>query len=63
MIGGGVQADAADLNATIDELCLYNRVLSDNELKQNQEATQGLSVGSKRFLSFTWGEIKTSTSK
>ncbi|MBC8232941.1 LamG domain-containing protein [bacterium] len=63
MIGGGVQADAADLNATIDELCLYNRVLGDNELKQNQEATQGLSVGSKRFLSFTWGEIKTSTGR
>ena len=63
MIGGGVQADPADLNATIDELCLYNRVLSEDELKQNQEATDGLSVGSIKFLSLTWAEVKTSTSR
>ncbi|MBM3236691.1 LamG domain-containing protein [Candidatus Poribacteria bacterium] len=63
MIGGGVQADPADLNATIDELCLYNWVLSDDELKQNQKATHGLAVGNKRFFSLTWGEIKTLASR
>lgn len=63
MIGGGVAADAADLNATIDELCLYNRALSDDELEQNQEATRGLAVENERFLSLTWGEIKVSVSR
>lgn len=58
MIGGGVPADAADLNATIDELCIYNRFLSDDEIRQNEAATQGLSVGNVGTLSFTWGAIK-----
>ena len=59
MIGGGVTADPADLNATIDELCLYNRSLSDDEVKQNQGATHGLAVADERFLGLTWGKIKT----
>lgn len=58
MIGGGVQADQADLNATIDELCLYSRALSDDELMQNQQATRGLDVGNDRFLTSAWGKIK-----
>ena len=57
-IGGGVPEDAADLNATIDELCIYNRVLSDNEVQQNQKATRGVAVEDKRFLSLTWGVVK-----
>lgn len=59
MIGGGVDADPADLNATIDELCLYNRALSDNEIKQNQQATAGLAVVNEELLSLTWGKLKT----
>jgi len=58
MIGGGVEADPADLNATIDELCLYNRALSDDEIKQNQQATAGLAVVNERLLSLTWGKLK-----
>lgn len=50
--------DAADLDATIDELCIYNRVLSDNEVQQNQKATRGIAVEDKRFLSLTWGAVK-----
>jgi len=60
MIGGGIAADPADLHAVIDELCLYNRSLSDDELRQNQEAT-GLITAVKHVgkLSTTWATVKT----
>ena len=58
MIGGGVESDPADLNAIIDELCLYNRVLSDDEIKQNQQATAGIAVVNEGSLSLTWGKLK-----
>lgn len=60
MIGGGVPADAADLNATIDELCIYNRALSDDEIEQNLAATQGLAIENESSLIHTWGAIKAS---
>ena len=63
VIGGGIAADPGDLNATIDELCLYDRALSDDELEQNQEATGVFAVGSERYLSLTWGGIKASMSR
>lgn len=59
MIGGGVAADPADVNATIDELCLYDRFLSDAEIKQNETATQGLAVNGIGKIGSIWGYIKT----
>jgi hypothetical protein len=41
----------------IDELRIYNRALSDNEVLQNMTA-KGLAVKPDGKLSFTWGKIK-----
>ena len=58
IISAGIPSDAADLNATIDELCLYNRFLSDDEIKQNQKATTGLAVNFEDKLASFWGQVK-----
>ena len=42
----------------IDEFCLYDRVLSIDEIRQNYQA-QGLAVNPPGKLSATWGKIKT----
>ena len=44
----------------IDELRIYNKVLSKNEIRQNLNA-KGLAVqNSSEKLAITWGEIKVS---
>jgi hypothetical protein len=45
------------LEGFIDEVALYNRALSDDEVLQNYEA-KGLAVEPAGKLSLTWGEIK-----
>ena len=43
----------------IDEVAVYNRALSDNEISQNFDA-DGLAVETTNKLAHTWGEIKVS---
>jgi len=43
----------------IDEVRLYKRALSANEIKQNMNA-EGLAVIISKKLTLTWGEIKIS---
>jgi hypothetical protein len=48
----------------IDEIAIYDRALTPNEIKQNQNATQGLAaVEPAGKLSSTWGEIKAQKSR
>lgn len=42
---------------TIDEFCLYDRALSEDEIKQNYEA-EGLAVNPSGKLGAVWGRIK-----
>ena len=46
----------------LDEICLYEKALSEAEVLQNMEA-EGLSVNPAGKLSLTWGEIKASGGK
>jgi hypothetical protein len=46
-------------NGIIDEVRLYKRALSANEIKQNMNA-EGLAVITSKKLTLTWGEIKIS---
>ena len=41
----------------IDEVGIYNRVLTDNEILRNYNS-QGLAVSPQEKLAVTWGEIK-----
>jgi hypothetical protein len=46
-------------NGVIDEVRLYRRALSANEIKQNMKAV-GLEVTASKKLTLSWGELKTS---
>jgi hypothetical protein len=48
---------AGYLKATMDEVRIYSRALSAEEVKQNFES-EGLAVDSKGKLSLSWGRIK-----
>lgn len=56
---GAQTAKGADLHAVIDELCVYNRVLSDDELKQNQLAKGQAAIDIESSIFLTWAKIKT----
>lgn len=43
----------------IDEVAIYNRVLTENEIERNYNA-KGLSVNAEKKLAIAWGEIKRS---
>ncbi len=43
----------------IDEVGIYNRVLTDNEIERNYNS-EGLAVSPQKKLAITWGEIKVS---
>jgi sialidase-1 len=45
------------ITGAIDDVCIYNRALSEDEVKQNYEA-EGAAVESAGKLSLTWGKIK-----
>jgi len=45
------------ITGAIDEVCIYNRALSEDEVKQNYES-KGAAVESAGKLSFTWGKVK-----
>ena len=42
----------------IDEVAIYNRVLSDAEIERDMEAVGGAAVESFGKLASTWGEMK-----
>jgi hypothetical protein len=59
-IGGQFGGNAGTnelINGLIDEACIYNRALSEDEIAQNMNA-EGLALNSTGKLAFTWGEIK-----
>ena len=56
----GVNADA--IIGIVDEVRIYNRALSETEVKQNY-ASNGLAVTPKKQLALTWGTIKVSIAK
>ena len=43
---------------TIDEVALYNRVLTQDEIKRDMEAVGGAAVSPLGKLTSTWAEIK-----
>ena len=45
---------------TLDEIAIYNRALSDAEVKQNMDAADFAAVSLADNLATTWGEIKVS---
>ena len=45
-------------NGVIDEVMIYNRALSENEIQQNFNATSQLAVEQANGLAITWGKIK-----
>lgn len=54
--GGQTSRDQGWLGV-VDEFCLYDRVLSEDEIKQNYGA-EGLAVNPSGNLSTVWGKIK-----
>ena len=61
-IGGQFGGNAGTnelINGLIDEACIYNRALSEDEIIQNMNA-EGLALNSTGKLAFTWAEIKAS---
>lgn len=44
----------------IDEVRIYNRALTDEEIEQNMKATKGLAVSPAGKLALTWGGVKVS---
>ena len=59
-IGWDPEAEAIDTYVgVIDEVAIYDRALTPNEIVQNQNASLGItSVDPAGKLSSTWGEIK-----
>jgi len=51
--------DRAWFDGTIDEVCIYNRALSEKEVKQNFKS-KGWAVNRADKLSVIWGDIKVS---
>jgi len=45
-------------DGVVDEARMYNRALSENEVKQNYESRSQLAVDPAEKLAVTWGEIK-----
>ncbi len=45
-------------NGIMDEICIYDRALSEAEVKQNLNARGLAAVGPDMKLPFTWGQIK-----
>jgi len=56
----GDLADRAWFDGTVDEVAIYDRALSEDEVEQNFLATERYAVESAKKLSITWGEIKVS---
>jgi hypothetical protein len=56
-IGGRKVGEPHYFNGIIDEVCIYNRALSKDEVKQNLNA-EGTAVNPTSKLAKTWGEIK-----
>jgi hypothetical protein len=57
---GGSAGTNELINGVIDEVCVYNRALSEDEIVQNMNA-EGLAVVSAADkLAITWGDIKAS---
>ena len=56
---GARKSDGLRFNGLLDELRLYNRGLSQAEIKQNRDAV-GLAVEPTQKLTLTWEMIKIS---
>ena len=56
---GARKSDGLPYNGLLDELRLYNRGLSQEEIENNLEA-EGLAVQPAQKLALTWGTIKVS---
>jgi hypothetical protein len=58
-LGHILQWDPAPIRGSIDEVRIYNRALSENEIAQNFDSTSQLAVlGIEDKLAITWGSIK-----
>lgn len=57
MIGKHPLKAESYITGAIDEVCIYNRALSEDEVKQNYEA-KPTAVNAAGELSLTWGKIK-----
>ena len=58
-IGGNISDHDECYNGIIDEVSIYDRALSDDEVERNFHAN-GLAVKPAEKLALTWGEIKVS---
>ena len=56
---GARKSDGLPYNGLLDELRLYNRGLSQEEIENNRDA-EGLAVQPAQKLALTWGTIKVS---
>ncbi len=45
-------------DGVVDEVRIYNRALTENEINQNYQSTSQLSVGPADKLAITWGDVK-----
>jgi len=55
----GSEHDGRYLNGMVDEVRLYNRILSEDEVKQNYQVTSNeLAVTPRDKMALTWGAIK-----
>ncbi|MFC1715933.1 LamG domain-containing protein [Candidatus Poribacteria bacterium] len=57
-IGWDPYAEERHFYGIIDEICVYNRALTPNEIQRNQDAALGLAIEPAGKLSSAWGEIK-----
>lgn len=58
-VGGGVDRPQYVFDGAIDEVAIFNRALSQDEVKKAMEGlSKMLSVGTAGRLSATWGRIK-----
>ena len=52
------EAISAPFNGLIDEVSVYDRVLTEDDIRQNFESDKGLSVEVFGKLAVTWGSLK-----
>jgi len=57
-IDGRVDGEFGFFEGVIDEVGVYDRVLSDADVKQNADSATGLAVEPSGKLAVTWGDLK-----
>jgi hypothetical protein len=55
---GGLEAEPRALNGIVDEVRIYNRALTQDEIKKDMETFGEISVNTSKNLTICWGQVK-----